>query len=161
MAKVRVLFVCMGNICRSPTAHGVFEALVERKGLAERIEVDSAGTHAYHVGKSPDRRSWETAQKRGLEIGHQRARKAEGSDFVQYDYILAMDHDNYQELCLICPQGLEGKLQLLMDYAPGLKMREVPDPYYGGPHGFEKVFDMVEVAAEGLLMDICEQHLHP
>ena len=159
MKKVKVLFVCMGNICRSPTAHGVFEALVEREGLADLIEVDSAGTHAYHIGKSPDRRSQDTARKRGLDISSQRARKAESSDFDQYDYILAMDQDNYHALCSICPEGKENKLQLLMDYAPELRMREVPDPYYGGPHGFEKVFDMVEAAAIGLLEDVREQHL--
>ncbi len=161
MKKIKVLFVCMGNICRSPTAHGVFETLVEREGLADRIEVDSAGTHAYHVGKSPDQRSQKTAQKRGLDIGHQRARKAESDDFLQYDYVLAMDQENYHALCAICPEGMESKLQLLMDYAPDLRMREVPDPYCGGPQGFEKVFDMVEAAAKGLLEDIREQHLDP
>ncbi len=158
MKKIKVLFVCMGNICRSPTAHGLLEALVERKGLADAIEVDSAGTHAYHQGKAPDQRSQNTAQNRGLDISQQRARKAQSDDFVQYDYILAMDQENYHALCAICPEGMEEKLQLLMDYAAHLKMREVPDPYCGGPQGFEKVFDMVEAAVEGLLEDICEQH---
>ncbi len=161
MKKVKVLFVCMGNICRSPTAHGLFEALVERRGLADVIEVDSAGTHAYHLGKPPDPRSQHTAQRRGLDISRQRARRAVPDDFVEFDYLLAMDQENYHALCAICPEGMEHKLQLLMDYAPHLKMREVPDPYCGGPQGFEKVFDMVEAAVEGLLEEICEQHLGP
>ena len=160
MKKVKVLFICMGNICRSPTAHGVFEALVKREGLADRIEVDSAGTHSYHANKAPDPRSQKTALNRGLDISDQRARKAESNDFIQYDYVLAMDQDNYHALCAICPEGMENKLELLMDYAPDSRMREVPDPYSGGSQGFEKVFDMVEAAAEGLLEDIRTQHLN-
>ncbi|HEC17622.1 MAG TPA: low molecular weight phosphotyrosine protein phosphatase [Sedimenticola sp.] len=156
---IRVLFVCMGNICRSPTAHGIFEALVEREGLGDRIEVDSAGTHAYHVGNPPDRRAQETARSRGLEIGHQRARRVEGEDFLRFDYVLAMDQDNYHALCAICPDGMEEKLQLFLDYAPQLRVREVPDPYYGGPNGFEQVFDMAEAAAAGLLEEIRQRHL--
>ena len=148
----------MGNICRSPTAHGVFEMLVEREGLGDCIEIDSAGTHTYYVGKPPDQRSQNTAQSRGLDISHQRARKAVSDDFVQYDYVLAMDQDNYHELCAICPEGMENKLELLMDYAPELRMREVPDPYCGGSQGFEKVFDMVEMAAKGLLEEIRERY---
>ncbi len=158
MKKIKILFVCMGNICRSPTAHGVFEVLVEREGLTHRIEVDSAGTHAYHVGKSPDQRAQETALKRGLDISHQRARKVKSRDFVEYDYVLVMDQDNFHALCGICPEGMEDKLQLLMDYAPDLRLREVPDPYCGGSQGFEVVFDMVEAAAKGLLEDLREQH---
>ncbi len=158
MKKIKVLFVCMGNICRSPTAHGVFEMLIEREGLSDCIEVDSAGTHAYHVGKPPDLRSQGTAQNRGLDISHQRARKAERNDFVRYDYILVMDQENYHALSAICPEGMENKLGLLMDYAPELRIREVPDPYCGGSQGFEKVFDMVEAAAKGLLDDIREQY---
>jgi len=160
MKKVKVLFVCMGNICRSPTAHGVFEALVEREGLTDRIEVDSAGTHSYHINKAPDPRSQKTALNRGLDLSYQRARQAESNDFIQYDYVLAMDQDNYHSLCAICPEGMENKLELLMDYAPDSRMREVPDPYSGGPQGFEKVFDMVEAAAEGLLEDIRTRHLN-
>jgi len=144
----------MGNICRSPTAHGVFEGLVAREGLAEWIEVDSAGTHAYHVGNPPDPRAQETARRRGLDLSAQRARKALPVDFERFDYVLAMDRDNYRELRAICPPGLERKLALFMDFAPEHELREVPDPYYGGPQGFEQVFDMVEEAAAGLLEDI-------
>lgn len=157
--KVKVLFVCMGNICRSPTAHGVFRHLVEQAGLAPRFEIDSAGTHAYHQGEPPDERARETALARGVEIGDLRARRAEPEDFLRFDYVLAMDQDNYHSLARICPPGMERKLLLFMDYAPELRMREVPDPYYGGQRGFDRVFDMVEAAARGLLAEISRRHL--
>jgi len=157
--KVKVLFVCMGNICRSPTAHGVFRYLVAEAGLEARIEIDSAGTHGYHVGEPPDERARETALARGVDIGDLRARRAEPEDFLYYDYILAMDQDNYHSLARICPRGMERKLLLLMDYAPDLRRREVPDPYYGGQQGFDQVFDLVEAAARGLLADITRRHL--
>ena len=147
----------MGNICRSPTAHGVFEALVEREGLSDLIKVDSAGTHAYHIGEPPDSRSQETALQRGYDLSNQRARRAISEDFHEFDYILAMDRDNFDNLSSICPPGLDGKLKLFMEFAPG-HPRQVPDPYYGGGRGFEKVFDMVEVASEGLLQEIRMQH---
>ncbi|MDJ0808400.1 MAG: low molecular weight protein-tyrosine-phosphatase [Gammaproteobacteria bacterium] len=149
--KVKVLFVCMGNICRSPTAQGVFRDLVEREGLGHLISTDSAGTIDYHIGKAPDRRARETAVKRGLDISDLRARQAITEDFLEFDYVLAMDRDNYADLQAICPVGQEEKLFLFLDFAPQLKQREVPDPYYGGPAGFERVFDMVEAAAAGLL----------
>jgi len=157
--KVKVLFVCMGNICRSPTAHGVFRYLVAEAGLEARIEIDSAGTHGYHVGEPPDERARETALSRGVDIGDLRARRAEPEDFLYYDYILAMDQDNYHSLSRICPRGMERKLLLLMDFAPDLRRREVPDPYYGGQQGFDQFFDMVEAAARGLLEDITRRHL--
>ncbi len=156
---VRVLFVCMGNICRSPTAHGVFRGLVENEGLADVIEIDSAGTHAYHVGEPPDPRARETANRRGIDLSDLRARRALPEDFEYYDYVLAMDQDNYHGLSAICPAGQERKIGLLMDYAAKLRIREVPDPYYGGNQGFEKVFDMVEAAANGLLDDIRRRFL--
>ncbi len=157
--KVKVLFVCMGNICRSPTAHGVFRHLVVEAGLATRIEIDSAGTHAYHTGEPPDERARETARARGIDIGDLRARRAGPEDFVYFDYILAMDQDNYHSLSRICPQGMERKIGLFMDYAPEFRVREVPDPYYGGQRGFDQVFDMVEAAARGLLGDISRRRL--
>jgi protein-tyrosine phosphatase len=157
--KVRVLFVCMGNICRSPTAHGVFRHLVTQAGLASRIEIDSAGTHAYHEGEPPDQRAQETALARGIDIGDLRARRAAPRDFEYFDYVLAMDEDNYRRLSLICPPGMEGKLLRFMDYAPEFRVREVPDPYYGGQSGFDRVFDMVEAAARGLLGEISRRHL--
>jgi protein-tyrosine phosphatase len=158
-SAVKVLFVCMGNICRSPTAHGVFRHLVRASGLESLIEIDSAGTHAYHVGEPPDRRARETARARGIDIGDLRARRAEADDFQRFDYVLAMDQDNYHSLARICPGGLESKLLLFLDFAPELRRREVPDPYYGGQQGFEQVFDMVEAAALGLLEDIRQRHL--
>ena len=159
--RVKVLFVCMGNICRSPTAQGVFAKLVEEAGLVEVIEIDSAGTHAYHVGEPPDRRAQETARRRGIDLSGQRARRVTPADLEHYDYVLAMDQDNYHALSDICPagRGLERRLTLLMDYAPQARMREVPDPYYGASGGFEAVFDMVEEAAAGLLEDIRRRHL--
>lgn len=149
----------MGNICRSPTAHGVFQALVEKEGLTQDIEVDSAGTHAYHVGEQPDRRAQEVARSRGFDLSDQRARRTEGEDFRIYDYLVVMDQDNYHSLSAICPEGMEDKIHLFMDYAPSFRTREVPDPYYGGPSGFERVFDMVEAASQGLLDEMRRQHL--
>jgi protein-tyrosine phosphatase len=159
--KVKVLFVCMGNICRSPTAQGVFRKLVEEAGLTEVIEIDSAGTHAYHVGEPPDPRARETALRRGIDLADLRARRARPEDFDEYHYVLAMDQDNYHALSDLCPpgRGLERRLSLLMDFAPQARMREVPDPYYGAAGGFEAVFDMVEEAAQGLLEEIRRRHL--
>lgn len=159
--KVRVLFVCMGNICRSPTALGVFQKLVEEAGLSTTIEIDSAGTHAYHVGEPPDQRAQQTALRRGIDLSGQRARRVEPDDFHYYDYILVMDQENYHAMSAICPPGLdlERRLMLLLDFAPHLRTREVPDPYYGGANGFEAVFDMVEAAAAALLEDVRRKHL--
>jgi len=152
--KIRVLFVCMGNICRSPTAHGVFRHLVAQQGLTHLIEIDSAGTHAYHVGEPPDRRAQSTATARGIELADLRARRVAASDFEQFDYILAMDRDNYEILLSDCPAEAQAKVYLFLEFAPEVGHKEVPDPYYGGQKGFERVFDMVEAAARGLLADI-------
>jgi protein-tyrosine phosphatase len=157
--RVRVLFVCMGNICRSPTAQGVFRKLLDTEGLTDLIEIDSAGTHGYHIGAPPDRRALETAVRRGIDLSDLRARRVAQEDFDYFDYVLAMDQDNYHSLSSICPPGQQHKLMLLMDFAPDLRTREVPDPYYGGASGFERVLDMVEAAAEGLLADIRRRHL--
>jgi protein-tyrosine phosphatase len=157
--KVRVIFVCMGNICRSPTAHGVFERLLEQEGLEDLVEVDSAGTHAYHIGEPPDRRSQQAARERGYDLGHLRARRVEGSDFEAFDYVLAMDDDNYRLLAAQCPAGQSDKLQMFLDYAQNFDEREVPDPYFGGATGFQHVLDLVEDAAAGLIADIRRRHL--
>nr|WP_051023775.1 low molecular weight protein-tyrosine-phosphatase [Thiorhodovibrio frisius] len=153
-SPVRVLFVCMGNICRSPTAQGVFRQLVEQAGLADRIEIDSAGTHAYHVGEPPDARAAQTARLRGIDLSDLRARRARVEDFHAFDYVLAMDGDNFRDLSELCPPGLSNRLKLFMDFAPQAPVREVPDPYYGGPSGFDRVLDLVEAASAGLLDDI-------
>ncbi len=156
---VKVLFVCMGNICRSPTAHGVFEHLVQQASLAERIEIDSAGTHAYHVGEPPDKRSQASALNRGFDLSSQRARRVQKTDFDYYDYVIAMDNDNLSNLLEICPRALSSKVSLFLSYADNVDEVEVPDPYYGGSKGFERVLDMVESAADGLLSEIKEKHL--
>ena len=161
MAKIKVLFVCMGNICRSPTAEGVFANKLMEAGLHDQVEVDSAGTHAYHVGEQPDPRAQESAKRRGISLAHLRARKAVADDFERFDYVLAMDRDNLSMLAEICPAGAEEKLQLFLSYAPHLESDEVPDPYYGGPMGFERVLDMIDEAANGLLQDIQSRHLKP
>jgi len=156
---VKVLFVCMGNICRSPTAHGVFQRLVEQTGLHRHIEIDSAGTHAYHVGNPPDPRAQAAALRRGIDLSLQRARRVEAGDFKRFDYILAMDEDNLHSLRASCPPQHVHKLSLFLEYAPDLKVREVPDPYYGGATGFEQVLDLVETASEGLLRHLRRQSL--
>ena len=156
---VRVLFVCMGNICRSPTAHGVFQKLVAQHGLGEVIEIDSAGTHDYHIGKPPDERAQAVARKRGIDISGLRARMAESADMDRFDYVLAMDEDNLALLHSICPAGREHKLRLFLEFAPHLDQVNVPDPYWGGASGFDRVLDMIEDAATGLLDDIQRRHL--
>jgi len=158
MSKVKVLFVCMGNICRSPLAHGLFEDLVEKEGLSDLILVDSAGTHAYHVGEAPDPRSQQTAQRHGIDLSRQRARRVAQPDFGEFDYILAMDRDNYGILLGSSPEEHHHKIRLFLEFAPERVEEEVPDPYYGGPDGFERVYDMVEAAAHGLLQEIRSRH---
>ena len=152
--SISVLFVCMGNICRSPTAHGIFRRLVEQEGLADHILIDSAGTHAYHIGKPPDERAQATALKRGFDLSDLRARQAAARDFEEYDYVLAMDRENHEILASLCPAGYEERLSLFLAYAPDLGIEEVPDPYWGGEQGFEQVFDMLEAASLGLLEEI-------
>jgi protein-tyrosine phosphatase len=152
--SISVLFVCMGNICRSPTAHGIFRRLVEQEGLADHILIDSAGTHAYHIGKPPDERAQATALKRGFDLSDLRARQAAAADFEEYDYVLAMDRENHEILASLCPAGYEERLSLFLAYAPDLGIQEVPDPYWGGEQGFEQVFDMLEAASLGLLEEI-------
>lgn len=149
----KVLFVCLGNICRSPTAHGVFREIVVRQGLAEQIAIDSAGTAAYHVGNPPDSRSAACALRRGYDLSDLRARQAIAADFQRFDYILAMDEQNLSELQSICPADYPGYLGLFLEFSPGGE-REVPDPYYGGPEGFDHVLDLVEEASRGLLAQI-------
>ncbi len=148
----------MGNICRSPTAHGLFDAIVAAEGLSQIIEVDSAGTHAYHVGNPPDPRSQSTAMSRGIDLSQLRARQAIPEDFEIFDYVIAMDQENYDSLSFIAPAGGQSKLFLMMAFARSFS-KSVPDPYYGGDNGFEKVFDMIEKACKGLLKDIQKKYL--
>lgn len=150
----RVLFVCMGNICRSPTAEGVFRQLVEQQGLAEKIIVDSAGTHDYHIGNPPDARSQAAAMHRGYDLSSLRARQVTVEDFTRFDYVLAMDDANLSLLQQQCPDQYRSRLKLFLEFAKDRELREVPDPYYGGAQGFAQVLDLVESAARGLLEHI-------
>jgi len=159
MKKIKVLFVCMGNICRSPTAEGVFTHLVQEAGLSDRIEIDSAGTHSYHIGKTPDQRAQAAALQRGFDLSQLRGRQACTEDFVQFDYILAMDRDNVSNLKLIRPKSdCSSKLSLFLEFAEQATESEVPDPYYGQGQGFEHVLDLVQQASAGLLEHIRQQY---
>jgi len=148
--KVSVLFVCMGNICRSPTAEGVFRHVVTEANADERLEIDSAGTHAYHVGEPPDRRSQAAAERRGYSLRALRARRVSSDDFERFDLILGMDRLNVESLKSSSDAAHHHKIRLFLDYTDGDEM-EVPDPYYGGERGFEYVLDLVEDASRGLL----------
>ncbi|MCL4135774.1 UNVERIFIED_CONTAM: hypothetical protein GTU68_057665 [Idotea baltica] len=141
----------MGNICRSPTAEGVFNKLLEERHLSDRFSIDSAGTHAYHVGNSPDERAQQTAKQRGVDLSTIRARQVKPNDFEHYDYILAMDTDNADILRQSCPKQHQHKVKRFLDFAPEQSERDVPDPYYGGQNGFNHVFDLVELASKGFL----------
>lgn len=151
---IRVLFVCMGNICRSPTAEGIFRAMVEGAGLDHHVEIDSAGTHGYHVGEPPDSRAQAAARERGVEIGNQRARKFQKDDFEEFDYVLAMDRRNHAILLGLCPPERKDRLHLFLNFAAETQAHDVPDPYYGNVNRFDLVLDLVEQGATGLLAEI-------
>jgi protein-tyrosine phosphatase len=151
IVMTRILFICMGNICRSPTAEAVTRALVERAGLADVVELDSAGTHGYHVGEPPDRRATEAGARRGYDLSRLRARQVGSSDYARFDLLLAMDKANLESLQRNCPPDARNKLRLFLAYARRHREEEVPDPYYGGVGGFERVLDLIEDAAEGLI----------
>lgn len=151
MKKIQVLFVCTGNICRSPTAEGVFVALVNKEQVAQRFVIESAGTHAYHLGEAPDLRTQKAAEERGISLAQMRARKVSLADFAAFDYLLAMDKDNYDTLMNAAPDQHQAKIKLFLDFATQSDAQEVPDPYYGGEYGFERVLDMVEDGALGFL----------
>lgn len=146
-----MLFVCTGNICRSPTAEGVFRHLVNKAGLSGQVLCESAGTHDYHVGEAPDPRTQRAAAKRGYDLCDLRARQVRRQDFDEYDYVLAMDEGHLRLLERLCPPQHANKLKLFMEFGPEPAVRDVPDPYYGGVSGFERVIDLVEQAAQGLL----------
>jgi protein-tyrosine phosphatase len=146
-----VLFVCTGNICRSPTAEAVFRKLVADAGLADRIAADSAGTHGYHVGEPPDRRTQLVARTRGYDLSGLRARRVAREDFQHFDLVVAMDREHQEILARLAPPSAGHKLRLMMEFARRSAHDEVPDPYFGGPEGFELVLDLLEDAAEGLL----------
>lgn len=153
---MRVLFVCSGNICRSPTAEAVFRALIEERGLSGEIEVDSAGTGSWHVGSPPDERSARAARARGIELSG-RARQVETSDFERFDVLVAMDAGHAAELQALAPAEMAAKVRLLREFDPEAVAAgdtDVPDPYYGGPDGFEHVLDVVEAGTRGLMEEV-------
>ena len=151
---MKILFVCLGNICRSPTAEGVFRAIAARDAPELAIEVDSAGTAGYHIGEPPDARTRQAASRRGYDLSALRARIVEPHDFENFDLILAMDRENLNVLHHRAPAHARERVRLFLEFAPEATVTEVPDPYYGGPNGFEEVLDLVEAATHGLL-----QHL--
>ena len=157
---IKVLFICTGNICRSPTAEGVFRALVHEAGLENEIEIDSVGTGSWHAGRSPDQRSQDAAALRGIDISDQRSRQIGSDDILNSDYLIAMDKSNVDNLKLMVPPKMRDKLMLFLKFAPSQDREDVPDPYYGGgPGGFEIVLDLVEDASRGLLTYICHNDL--
>ena len=149
---IKVLFVCLGNICRSPTAEGIFKKLVDDAGLSNVIIVDSSGTSNWHDGDPPDKRSTAIAQSRGIDITMIKSRRAVVDDFNQFNYVIAMDHYNYENLMSMCPTGREDRLHMCLSFATSVSLTDVPDPYY--EDGFDAVFDMIKTAGQGLLAEI-------
>ncbi len=156
---ISVLFVCTGNICRSPTAEGVFRNMVEAAGLGGKIAVDSAGTIAYHAGEAPDARAQEAALERGIDLSFQQARQLTDSDFVTFDYLVALDTSHLIRLNELCPDGERHRIRTLMEFAPRFRVDDVPDPYYGAMGGFGRVLDLIEAGAAGLLDEIRQTKL--
>ncbi len=154
MKQTAILLVCMGNICRSPTAEGVLRRKAEAAGMTHRLRIDSAGTHDYHVGNPPDPRAQKAALGRGYDLSPLRGRQVGVQDFASFDYILAMDRDNLANLLKICPDEYRHKVKLFLAFSSRYPNLNVPDPYYGGGKGFEQVLDMVEDASDGLLAEI-------
>lgn len=157
MTRHRVLFVCTGNICRSPTAEGVARVVAQREGVSELFQFDSAGTHGYHVGEAPDPRTVAAAAKRGYDLSPLRARRVTDFDFVLHSHILAMDYGHLDLLRRACPAEHRGKLGMFLHYAKGVDEEDVPDPYYGGEAGFDHVLDLVENAALGLIQKLASK----
>jgi protein-tyrosine phosphatase len=161
MKTVRVLMVCTGNICRSPTAEGVLRVKAAQAGLGERIEVASAGMADYHIGQAPDRRSQAHARRRGYDLACLRARQVCDADFQEFDWLLAMDRGHLRELQDMAPEGAKAQMALLLDFTPDHAGRDVPDPYYGAAEGFERVLDLVEAGCEGLLQALFRRPSSP
>ena len=158
---MKVLFVCLGNICRSPTAEAGLRKLAVEKGLSGRLKVDSAGTNGFHIGQSPDPRSIKFAAKRGIDLTPLRGRQIVRADFDRFDYVIAMDNENVRQLTALCPESMRSKISLLLAYADRCNYREVPDPYYGGTREFELVLDLIESGCRGLLDQLVIDGLAP
>jgi protein-tyrosine phosphatase len=152
--QISVLFVCTGNICRSPTAEGVFRKLVQHAELEEKILIESAGTISFHTGEAPDPRTQESARKRGIDLSNLRARQINAQDFDTVDILIGLDKSHLEAMRELAPENCKAQIRLLMDYAPQSDIKDVPDPYYGGPGGFEEVLDMIEIAATNFLQKI-------
>jgi protein-tyrosine phosphatase len=162
VVRASVLFVCLGNICRSPTAEGIFRAQAKRAGILDQLRIESAGIGDWHVGEPPDARAIAHARNRGYDLAGQRARQVRPEDFAQFDWILAMDLRNLRDLTALRPPDYRGHLGLLLDFAPELGVREIPDPYFGGARGFETVVELTERATAALLARIrAENRLAP
>ena len=159
MSVKKILFICMGNICRSPSAEAVFTQLLKSKGEDQFYYVDSAGTLSYHAGSKPDRRSMLAAAKRGLNMSHLRARQVVSEDYEKFDWLVVMDEDNRDNLIKMFPAQQQDKVVSMMRFAKDSSYDEVPDPYYGGTAGFERVLDLIEEASDGLLEAISKKHL--
>jgi protein-tyrosine phosphatase len=151
MTRHRILFVCLGNICRSPMAEGVFRRLVANRGLSDRFEIDSAGLGDWHIGQTPDQRAQAAAARRGIDISTQNARQLRHDDFSRFDLILAMDNSNHADLRRLSPKHVHGKIRHFLDFATHTGTRDVPDPFFGEAEGFDQALDLIEEAAEGLL----------
>ena len=161
MVKHRILFVCLGNICRSPMAEGVFRRIAEEEGALHLFDIDSAGLGHWHIGQAPDTRAQSAARDRGIDISGQCARQVTDADFDQFDLILAMDRENYQELVQLAPNGAHQKVRHFLDFAPKARTKDVPDPFFGGPEGFDHALDLIEQAARGLLADRLNEAARP
>jgi len=161
MAKHRLLFVCLGNICRSPMAEGVFRYVANGEGVAHLFEIDSAGMGDWHAGQAPDARAQGAALNRGIDISGQSARKVELEDFDAFDLVLAMDASNLAELTELAPPGARHKIRRFLDFAPHMGVEDVPDPYFGGAEGFDHALDLIEAAASGLLADRLKESKRP
>lgn len=151
-----ILFVCMGNICRSPSAEGFFARALQQSAYRDVVSIDSAGTHSYHIGHAPDSRAVDTAVNFGVDIAHLRARKVSAQDFHDFDLIVAMDRSNYEDLQLVQPAGSKAKLAMMMNYHPEASPADVPDPYYGGIGGFTYMCELLDLATAGLLREVEE-----
>jgi protein-tyrosine phosphatase len=154
MAKHRLLFICLGNICRSPMAEGVFRRVAEEEGLLHLFEIDSAGLGDWHIGQAPDTRAQAATRKRGVDISGQCARQIAPQDYRRFDLLLAMDGSNYEELLQFAPSEMRHKVRRFLDFAPHVRTKDVPDPFYGGNEGFDHALDLIEHAARGLIADL-------
>jgi protein-tyrosine phosphatase len=154
MARHRLLFVCLGNICRSPMAEGVFRRIAEEEGVLDLFDIDSAGLGHWHIGQAPDGRAQKAARDRGIDISGQSARQVKHGDFARFDLLLAMDEANFQELVQLAPADARHKVRRFLDFAATARTKDVPDPFFGGPEGFDHALDLIEQAARGLLVSL-------